>query len=267
MAIDILTLAAAKATAGGGGGNTSKYKQPDWGVESGTVDILAETELTVMEDVGVALVMTEVNLTAGYIYTVNFNGADYDCTAFYQDGMVGIALGNAGAVQEGLPVTDDPFFLMTVNEENRENFAGACAMASALDGSVSFTLSIKGTEIHAIPAKYVEHAPVAPLVIKVTGYTIDLGFDTDGGMTIDATFDEIHEAVSAGRTVFVQYGDRKYSLLSIDESRIVFGSYDTAASTASTFVFVSFVVTEMSHNGEPVACMYRHSYTMEGAKN
>lgn len=47
MSIDILTLAAARA--GKGGGSASKYKQPEWGAETGIVDILPETAISVGE--------------------------------------------------------------------------------------------------------------------------------------------------------------------------------------------------------------------------
>lgn len=169
MGIDILTLAAARA--GKGGGSASKYKQPDWGAETAIVDLLPETELTVMEEVGAALLMQEVTLTEGNVYTVNFNGTEYDCTAVHGDNMSGVALGNVGAMLEGMPVTDDPFIFMAISEEDRENFAGACAMVVPLDGSTTFTLSIKGekAEIHTIPAEYIQK--VEPLYVQANGST------------------------------------------------------------------------------------------------
>lgn len=180
MGIDILTLAAARAGKGSGG-SASKYKQPDWGSETSIAEILPETELTADPDAGAALLMQEVTLVEGNVYTVKFNGTEYKCTAVYQELMTGVALGNVGAMIEGMPVTDDPFIFVTINEGDRVDFAGACAMVVPLDGSETFTLSIKGEveTVYEIPAKYTasknalmvttsngEHASVNALRIK-----------------------------------------------------------------------------------------------------
>lgn len=208
MGIDILTLAAAMA--GKGGGSASKYKQPDWGAEMlGLVELLPNTELTVMEEVGAALLMQEVNLTEGNVYTVNFNGTEYNCTAVYQEGMTGVSLGNVGAMLEGMPVTDDPFIFVAISEEFREEIAGACAMAVPLDGSTTFTLSIKekNEEIHKIPVKYVERVPFEPLVVNVSQIN-----GTNSVLT--HSFAEIYDAIESGRTVFVEFNEYRYLLAS-----------------------------------------------------
>ena len=148
----------------GEGGSTSKYAQPEWGAEIGLVDILPETEFTVDEAMGVALGMQEVALTVGDVYTVTYNGTDYACTAYFKDGMPGAALGNLAALEEGAPATDDPFIIVAIDEEYRENYDGKCLLVVPLDGSTTFTLAIKieGEIIHTIPFKYLATADGQP---------------------------------------------------------------------------------------------------------
>lgn len=155
MGIDILTFAAARAGKGGGG-SASKYKQPEWGADTTIVDILPETELTILEEVGASLIMQEVPLTAGNVYTVNFNGTEYAC-ATISNGSENLLLGNAGAIDETFPVTDEPFIFMTIPEEQRDQYMGACAVAVPLDGSETFTFAIKGdgTAYKRIPSEYI----------------------------------------------------------------------------------------------------------------
>lgn len=143
---------------GGVGGGSSKYTQPDWGAETGLIEILPEIVLEVNEDTGAAFGMQEAHLTSGDSYTVTYNGADYVCTAFYAEGMPGTSLGNLGVMDEGLPVTEDPFIIMAIDEEFREDYGGAALVVFPVDGSASFTLSIKGEGeiIHKIPGEYVE---------------------------------------------------------------------------------------------------------------
>lgn len=238
---------------GSGGGSASKYKQPEWGADTAIVDILPETELTVMEEVGAALVMQEVTLTEGNVYTVNFNGTEYNCTAVYGDNLTGVSLGNVGAMMEGMPATDDPFIFMAIPEENRENFAGACAMAVPLDGSASFTLSIKGEsgEIHKIPAEYAEHAPVEPFIIAATGTHPNI----NSGYKIDKTWNEIEQAIVSGRMVYFHYSLDMYTIANFDpdSKRVRFIRVDDNNTNETTLGIITFEVTDRGSSYGTVA--------------
>lgn len=213
MGIDILTLAAAMA--GKGGGSASKYKQPEWGADTAIVDILPETELTILEEVGAAMVMQEVTLTEGNVYTVKFNGTEYACTAI-SNSSTGLLLGNAGAIDETFPVTSEPFIFMAIPEEQREQYMGAYAIVVPLDGSTSFTLSIKNTtgEIHKIPAEYTE---LSPLIVNL------IVEGTTGKM--DVAFADIMKAIRAGKNVYVNNGTFMYPLNYIRDDEITFGGF------------------------------------------
>ena len=195
---------------GSGGGSSSKYEQPEWGGEHvENYAYMPETELTVIEDVGAALVMSEVTgITAGESYTVIYNGTEYVCEAINVEGT-GIVLGNAGALFEGMPITEDPFMVMMVPEDVRENFMGAYVMVAPLDGSAIFTLAIVGEKdiVHAIPAKYLEAAS-KPLIVSV---------DFDATKS-DTDFATIHEAAFAGRLVYLNWRDELRALSYIDNA-------------------------------------------------
>lgn len=179
------------------GGSTSEYTQPEWG--EGKIEsyaYLPETELTVMEEIGVALVMSEVSLTAATPYTVTYNGVEYTCTTIENpDGSGALFLGNAGALMEGLPVTEDPFTIMTIPAGDSANWMGAGAIVAPLDGSASFTLSIVGEKenIYSIPKKYLEAAPPA-LFVPVDLMNLVVGVD----------YDTIIEAIEAGAVVYLK---------------------------------------------------------------
>lgn len=222
----------------------SKYKQPEWGAETlGLVEILPETELTVMEEVGAAMVMQEVTLTEGNVYTVNYNGTEYACTAI-SNGSTNLLLGNTGAIDETFPVTDEPFIFMTIPEEQRDQYMGACAIAVPLDGSITFTLSIKekNEEIHKIPAEYAEHAPVEPLIITVTGMQVGV----NSGYKIDRTWKEIEQAVVAGRMVYFSYATEMYAIANFDPNnkRVWFIRIEINNTSESTLGIATFEVTD-----------------------
>lgn len=221
----------------------SQYKQPEWGAETAIVDILPETELTILEEVGAAMVMQEVTLTEGNVYTVKFNGTEYACTAI-SNGSENLLLGNAGAVDETFPVTDEPFIFMTIPEEQRDQYMGACAIAMPLDGSTSFTLSIRGEsgEIHKIPAEYAEHAPVEPLIITVT----EMHSGVNSGYKIDRTWNEIEQAIVSGRMVYFSYAREMYSIANFepDNKRVWFFRFDQNNTSEKTLGITTFEVTD-----------------------
>lgn len=183
MGIDILTLAAARA--GKGGGSASKYKQPDWGVEDGA-EVLAESVIA-LED-GQAMISAYTKIpTVGNVYTVNWNGTTYNCTAFeFNSGVSVIALGNGAAF--GREDTGEPFAILATPEDMIEA-AGAAGMLMALDGSESVTLSITGEAVHTIPEKFLEYKE--PLFVTFL----------QEQNTIDKTYEQIKAAIDENRVV------------------------------------------------------------------
>ena len=175
----------------------SKYKQPEWGAETSIVDILPEAEYTASEEAqGAALVMTKptTKIVGGNAYAVNYNGTNYNAIgADVGDGA--FALGNAAVISEAFPATDDPFVIMFIPEGLEENYAGAHALIVPLDGSTTFTLSIKGESetVHKIPAKYV----VNNAVMRV---------NVSEDMVADMTYNEVVEAIEAGAHVYLAVG-------------------------------------------------------------
>ena len=195
MGIDILTLAAARAGKGSGG-SASKYKQPDWGAETAIVDILPEAEYTATaETEGAAPVMQLVPLVAEQVYTVTYNGVEYNCTAMpiEEDGVVtSFALGNMAI--EGGEDTGEPFLCVFAARDEAASEMGLYGIILPLDGSTTFTLSIKGAGeiIHPIPAEYTENESVL---------RVNLGYNYSSA---DKTYDEIMAAINAGKFVYAR---------------------------------------------------------------
>lgn len=118
------------------------------GVGGGTTVILPETEAVYSADQERFFIMNGVDaskFTLGEKYTINYNGADYECLAL--DGsLMGIAglvgFGNVGAMLGG-DSTGEPFVLGIVPlEAQPEN--GVAGIVIALDGATSVTVSISG---------------------------------------------------------------------------------------------------------------------------
>lgn len=184
MGIDILTLAAARAGKGGGG-SASKYKQPEWGVEDGA-EMLAESVIALEDGQGMISAYTKIP-TVGNVYTVNWNGTTYNCTAFeYNGGVSMIALGNFAAF--GREDTGEPFAILATPEDMIEA-AGAAGMIMALDGSESVTLSITGEAVYTIPEKFLEYKE--PLFVTLL----------EELSTIDKTYEQIKAAIDENRVV------------------------------------------------------------------
>lgn len=130
---------------------------------TGMVEILPETTFEATEETeGMALIMEPPlhMLIEGGTYEVNYNGASYNCVCYAlaseEDGTIYV-LGNAGAVEEGLPVTDDPF-VIAFYEEAFAVAQGLWGMAIPLDGSTTITLSITGEaeKVSHMDRKYIK---------------------------------------------------------------------------------------------------------------
>lgn len=84
----------------------------------------------------------ENEIVTGETYTVNWNGAEYTCTAQSFDGLgvPAVVLGNLGAMTGG-DDTGEPFIVVMFPAEVAAEL-GAYGVATALDGSATATLSI-----------------------------------------------------------------------------------------------------------------------------
>lgn len=230
----------------------SQYQQPDWGVDTTTiVDILPETTFEASEDTGGMAPITNpllYDLVGGNTYEVRYNGSSYSCVCFnFSDGREGsgqLYLGNAAAAgNEDAPATDEPFvvaiFYGTSLEEN-----GVPGMVIPLDGSATFTLSIRGAsnEMHAIPAKYVEHAPVAPLLVTV----VRLSASDLSVSILDTTFSDIAKAINSGRIVYFRpkNGEELYALTYYNGTYAAFGSINIGSVSATEVQYIVYEVSE-----------------------
>ena len=207
---------------GSGGGSTSKYKQPEWGAETAIVDILPETTFEATEDMdGMAPVMESLpyTLVGGNTYEVIYNGTSYSCVCLDEDnGNDGgtLCLGNAAATGIEAPVSDEPFVFVMFYGSALDDM-GVPGIAMPLDGSVTFTLSIKGEsgEIHKIPAEYAEQVPYAPLIVTFPGLS-------DGDRMPHPGYLEIKKAIDSGRNVYMDYGDFRLRFAGYNLESIIF---------------------------------------------
>ena len=145
--------------------------QPDWNendpdskayvqnrthwTEVGEIEILPEATYTILSaDEPIAVIMSPVTLVAGENYTVTYNGTSYTCPAFDDDDG-NVILGNGAAFASHLPSSDAPFAIGRFTDEQAAEI-GFYGMILPLDGSTTFTLSIKGKGevVHPLPKKY-----------------------------------------------------------------------------------------------------------------
>lgn len=161
---DIATIA--EAIDSGAGGEQADWNESDpaskayvqnrthWS-EIAEAEILPEETYTILNMAEpVAVIMSPLTLVAGESYTITYNGTAYICTAF-ADEEGNSLIGNASALDDQLPPTDEPFLIGIFSEElAAEN--GFYGMILPLDGSETFTLSIMGKSevVHPLPKKY-----------------------------------------------------------------------------------------------------------------
>lgn len=155
---------------------------------SEVVEILPETTVEIDPEtgVGVGVIPAEFAVEDGKEYTVKYNGVEYVTTCLRATAEI-LILGNAGALQEGFPVTGEPFVLVY----HSENGWGLAAM----DGAESVTLSIEQKNISTIPEMYLPNAAV-PFWVYV---------EHDGDKYSTAvTMKELFSAYSAGRIIMAR---------------------------------------------------------------
>lgn len=155
----------------------------------GTVVNLAETALTPMGDEGFALLTPwAVDLVAGTMCAVTYNGADYECKAidihviqpdFPFDGCT---LGNFDAMGvTGIDGsnTDAPFVMIALANDSAD---GAYAQLIPLDGAESVTLAMSYSDVKT------DIKPIDPELLGLK--TIDIIVKDDGTVSCDFPFAE-----------------------------------------------------------------------------
>ena len=125
--------------------------------EQEKVTVLPETVLTEAEGTFMGDTPLERDIVVGDVYTITYNGVDYQCTAYAVDGY---AFGNLGALGGGLPVSNAPFVLLLFPPEWAAE-VGASAMLIVLDGASDVTISVSTTRevVKKLDAKYAPGEP------------------------------------------------------------------------------------------------------------
>lgn len=225
------------------GGSTSKYAQPEWGDDANGV-ILAETTLEVSVEEGVAVLMSPLNapIVEGEIYTIGFNGAEYQCTAVYQSDF-GHALGNGAPMGIETPDTDAPFLLGVMPAESSAQ-TGIYAVCVPFDGSASCTVSVNGNMIHKIPEGYVEGGGVFYVYVDV------LKENGEWVITPNKTFDEVFAAIKNGKQVYADINGMKVPLNWYNDANIAFMHCYFPHTNSSGVTSISTVYLGLSSNGD-----------------
>lgn len=198
----------------------SKYQQPEWGVEENVV-IFPEATLTIDEDAGAAVLTAPIGLESGKVYTVNFNGTDYECTAVAEniEGIPTVLLGNAAAL--GGTDTSEPFFIAE-HPEWVAKVQGYYALCVALDGSATPTMSIKGDYIHKLSSQYVG-IETSHLLVNATG-------SADASIEFDTPFLDVYIALTYGRQVYAVFegntGGVNANVIDWNDAYITFAWFD-----------------------------------------
>ena len=146
-----------------------KYIPDMYYTETKTVEILPETEM--IEDGGqFALLGALLSFIEGSIYTIKYNGVEYECEAslVQQDGLTAVVLGDLG-VLSGEPTGEVPFIMMS-GEYTAQ--MGLSCVVMPLDGAESVTISIVGDSpvTHKIPEKYLPDKSVKVDSINISDY-------------------------------------------------------------------------------------------------
>ena len=125
---------------------SNQYGLPQWMPKVAETVIYPDTALSYFPDDGAFLITTpwEKTITAGGLYTVKYNGAEYDCRAVTMDNGV-LVLGKAS--QLGLPGgnEDAPFAMMVIITDTPDYTADGLPIYGAvmpLDGATELTLGI-----------------------------------------------------------------------------------------------------------------------------
>lgn len=173
------------------------------------VVILPECEIVQNEASGDgSMLITEklqAQIVSGNVYSVIWNGQEYNCAAFESAGHVG--LGNIGLMAGGAD-TGEPFIIVIIPEDMVADY-GAYGMAMPLDGSTTATLSISGESIQTIPSEYLdlewkpESIPVGDVVLPW------LRSGEDGTVVLGNVID----GLSVGEKLIVFMDNKRYDAI------------------------------------------------------
>ena len=147
--------------------------------EMGIGTVLAETTVMIDPDAGVGLIPVNFTVEGGQEYTIKYNGVEYVTPCIEIEGIW--AFGNLGALEEGLPTTNDPFVLMY----NRVDEAIYAWRIIPLDGSEMVTLSITGMMevVIPIPEKFMpELRGQKKIILNVDNEIASISSDAVGDM-------------------------------------------------------------------------------------
>lgn len=169
--------------------------------------VLAETTygsdvITVDAECGVIKLLQKLNIVEGGIYTVNWNGTEYNCMASsYSIASGGVGIGNSTII--GGSNTEEPFFIITLPPLSSP-FEGISSVIYILDGSTSVTVSINGSHnvIHKIDDKYLSDSfgnYIKDLSISGRKITYTKGDDSTGSISISDA-DTKYTAGSSNKT-------------------------------------------------------------------
>lgn len=238
-----------------------------WVEYGGMTELIPEATITPDDD-GMFAIPTEVpNLAVGAPYTVNWNGAEYNCVAqeYTEDGMSANVIGNFGAIAGGTD-TGEPFVIMRLLDEFAA-LQGFYAIIFVLDGSASVTLSICGSVgeiVHKLPGKflpdglpYIEGEGTRTQVLASTNLT---GLSSDGvGVS--------YIPLAADTTYFVNWNGTEYKCVSRTfDSGCVIGNCGWMFGTGNGEPFGIASVTDgtasqtlvISNDGSTEATVYIH---------
>ena len=174
-----------------------KYLPEGIGYSEKTV-ILPETTVEIDVEQGNGVIPYDFILEEGKEYTVKYNGVEYIVSNGMQ--MEGFfVMGNGGAVEEGFPVTNDPFIIVS---EEGESVDGSGFIRGwvviPLDGSTSITLSIIEENVTQISEKYI------PSVIKYVDCTLTDSLDSTTLTADTVTGDQMYEWLKDGFDVVIR---------------------------------------------------------------
>lgn len=157
----LIETCAAGGGGGGGGGNVStKYKQPDWGIEEGGV-VLPETEIALDPETGEGYFPSpfQKDLVLGETYTVYINGEKIaTCIAkpFVSDLGEIVFLGNIDPADGNSAVgVYMPFGILQLPPEASSEMGIHAAAMLMVEGVTSATFSIEKITYHKIPEDYI----------------------------------------------------------------------------------------------------------------
>ena len=114
-------------------------------------ELLPTRTLTVDENVGGAIITSRIGFNTGSIYTVSYNGQQYECVAQDLDG--GVAIGDIGLMAGGTS-TGEPFIIAEMPApQDIGDGTLAYGLVIPIDGSTEITVSIYGPKItyHTLP--------------------------------------------------------------------------------------------------------------------